>query len=250
MRSRTLPRAPSSRAPCSGRGPAPRPGQHPCPARAGSRRLQLRRGSGSRRGRRGRGGRPWIVTPATSSSGCSSNSAPWPCCSPKVGARRPAGWARARRAGPRGPGAPAARALLAAGEVASLAGPAGRDKLPVLRSRGGGFAAAPGCPGPDARRWSDSLRASGCQCLYRSARRELPIAAAGERGPSVGRRRPGGTADPAPVAQCPRVRVSVVSVCLGGLRGSVFECVSAASACVYCSVSVRECVCVFERGCL
>ncbi|XP_072811547.1 BMP and activin membrane-bound inhibitor homolog isoform X1 [Vicugna pacos] len=29
------------------------------------------------------GGRQWIATPATSSSGCSSNSAPWPCCSPK-----------------------------------------------------------------------------------------------------------------------------------------------------------------------
>nr|XP_031300446.1 BMP and activin membrane-bound inhibitor homolog isoform X1 [Camelus dromedarius] len=30
------------------------------------------------------GGRQWIATPATSSSGCSSNSALWPCCSPKV----------------------------------------------------------------------------------------------------------------------------------------------------------------------
>lgn len=86
------PSRPSSRSPCSSCGPAPRPGHYPCTTRAGSRRLQLSRGSGSRRGRRGRGGgRPWIATPATSSSGCSLNSAPWRSCSPKVGARRPAG---------------------------------------------------------------------------------------------------------------------------------------------------------------
>lgn len=56
----------------------------------------------------------------------------------------PAGGARAPRGGPRGPGA-----LLAAGEAASRAEPAGRDKLSVLRSRGGGFGSTrpPRCPG-------------------------------------------------------------------------------------------------------
>lgn len=88
---------PSSRFPCSERCPAPRPIADGAPSLGSTHALRAPGVVGcscprlrDRRWLRGRGGRQWIAIPATSSSGCSSNSAPWRCCSPKVGARRDA----------------------------------------------------------------------------------------------------------------------------------------------------------------
>lgn len=135
----------------------------------------------------------------------------------KVGARRPAGRALPGRAA-------GSRALLAAAEAASRAEPASRDKLSVLRSRGGGFGATrhPSVPGPGAWRWSETW-ASGCQtvCASLSVVNFLSVCSR-----CVGRERPGGTAvSPPAVAPCPRVSCVCpslsprVSVCV---RDSMF----------------------------
>lgn len=95
------------------------PALPPCTARSGSRRLQWPAAPGPAVAPRP-WGRQWIAIPATSSSGCSSNSAPWPCCSPKVGVRRRAG----ARAGSRA----AALRALEAGRLGFVSG--GRGFLP------------------------------------------------------------------------------------------------------------------------
>lgn len=66
---------------------SPSPCSGPRPDTDGARRapgvvVQPRLAPGATRGAR----RQWIATPATSSSGCSWSSAPWPCCSLKVSA--------------------------------------------------------------------------------------------------------------------------------------------------------------------
>lgn len=219
---------PSSRFPCPGRCLSPRPvadgdrlpGLHSCPARSGSRRLQLPAAPGPAVAPRP-WGRQWIAIPATSSSGCSSNSAPWPCCSPKVGGCPSAG--RGAR-GPRRPLCeplkPVAWALLPAARLPPAPEPAGH-KLLVLRSRGGDFAAHRGrCLGPGSRWGSQTAGQVAVRMFVKPLGSELKnvCGRGGERGGSVGsdvallpipgRGSPGGASGPQPQLRRARVCVS------------------------------------------